>query len=176
MDFYRTVFEVIDVGSFSSMWYWIALAVLWSTASRYVIGVPFDLALRALKEGGQKMIDVQDLVRINVNRILRIVEVTGLFSVALTSAGLTMLFVLGAFYGIEFAQAVFFLVFPMAIVALMNISTANKIHTGLLEGAAMVDALRKHRFKTQAIGMISIFVTAMWGMYKNIALGPFGGN
>ncbi|MCU0909379.1 MAG: component of SufBCD complex, partial [Rhodobacteraceae bacterium] len=32
MDWYLTVFEVIDMRSFSNLWYWIGLAVLWSSA------------------------------------------------------------------------------------------------------------------------------------------------
>jgi hypothetical protein len=31
--------------------------------------------------------------------------------------------------------------------------------------------LSKHRVITQFIGMISIFVTAMFGMYQNLAVG-----
>ena len=33
--------------SFSNLWYWIALAVLWSTVSHWVLGVPFDMVQRA---------------------------------------------------------------------------------------------------------------------------------
>lgn len=165
---------MIDGSSFSSIWYWIALAVLWSAASHYAIGVPYDLAVRAGKQGGQKMQDIEDLTRINVNRLMNIAHVTGLFNVALTATGLTTLFIMGVFYDIEFAQALFFLVFPMSIVALMNISTALKIHKTEPQGIELVSHLKKHRFKTQCVGIASIFITAMWGMYQNIVVGPFG--
>ncbi len=69
MNIWQTVFEVIDMRSFSNLWYWIALAVLWSTASHFVLGVPFDLAQKAQKLGGERMQDLEDLVRINVNRL-----------------------------------------------------------------------------------------------------------
>ena len=71
MNWYDTVFEVIDMRSFSNLWYWIALAVLWSSVSQWVLGVPFDMILRARREKeGEAMDDLQDLVRINVNRII----------------------------------------------------------------------------------------------------------
>jgi hypothetical protein len=53
LGWYSNVFEVIDMRSFSSLWYWIALAVMWSSASHYVLGVPFDLVQRARRRGGQ---------------------------------------------------------------------------------------------------------------------------
>lgn len=161
--------------SFSNLWYWIALAVLWSTTSHYVLGVPFDLAQRAVKEGGQKMQDIETLVRINIDRILNIAEVSGLFMVGFTTAGLTILFALGAFYGVEFAQALFLMAFPMSFVGLMSINAAMKIRAEQPVGEALFSVLRRHRFLTQLIGMISIFITALWGMYQNLVTGPLGG-
>ncbi|MFT6168793.1 MAG: hypothetical protein ACJAR9_000906 [Celeribacter sp.] len=175
MNLYQTIFEVIDMRSFSNLWYWIALAVLWSTTSHFVLGVPFDLAQKAAKEGGQKMQDIETLVRINIGRILNIAEVSGLFMVGLVTAGLTTLFALGAFYGVEFAQAIFLMAFPMSFVGLMSIHTAMKIRDDNPVGDALFAVLRRHRFLTQLIGMISIFVTAMWGMYQNLVTGPLGG-
>ena len=76
MNWYDSVFEVIDMRSFSNLWYWIGLAVLWSSVSHWVLGVPHDMILRARREKeGQAMDDLHDLVRVNVNRILFIAEV-----------------------------------------------------------------------------------------------------
>ena len=33
----------------------------------------------------------------------------------------------------------------------------------------------RHRFVTQGIGVLAIFFTAMYGMYVNLYVGPFGG-
>ncbi|PTQ75147.1 hypothetical protein C8N42_10262 [Celeribacter persicus] len=175
VDFYSTIFEVIDTRSFSNMWYWIALAVLWSTASHFVLGVPFDLALRARRQGGQHMADLEDLVRINTGRILNIAEVSGLMLTALAGAIITILAITGFIYGIEFSQAVFLMIFPMVFVGLLNIRLARRIASEAPEGAQLVAMLRRQRFYVQLIGMLSIFVTAMWGMYQNIAIGPLGG-
>lgn len=70
MDWHLKVFEVIDMRSFSNLWFWIALAVMWSSASHWVLGVPFDMVGRAAKNGGQAESDLEDLVRINANRLL----------------------------------------------------------------------------------------------------------
>ena len=73
MDWYESVFEVIDLRSFSNLWYWIGLAVLWSSVSHWVLGVPHDAILRARRGTPETaMRDLNDLARVNVNRILYI--------------------------------------------------------------------------------------------------------
>ncbi|WP_420863604.1 component of SufBCD complex [Algirhabdus cladophorae] len=175
MDWYTTVIELIDMRSFSNLWYWIALAVVWSSASHWVLGVPFDLVLRARRHGGQAELDLEDLVRINTNRLVYIGTVSGLWLLGFSCFFLTGLGLLGFFYGVEFAQAVFLLAFPMSIVALMSISTSRLISTQGLRGEALRQRMTKHRFFTQLIGVLSIFVTAMWGMYQNMTAGALGG-
>ncbi len=161
--------------SFSNLWYWIALAVLWSSASHFVIGVPFDLVQRAARSGGQAEQDLADLVRINVNRILYITGNAGTLLMSLASFLLTVLAMLGWVYGSEFCQAVFLLLFPMCLVALLSARTARRIAAQAPEGQQLHRRLKRHRFYTQAIGMVSIFVTAFWGMLQNMQIGVLGG-
>jgi hypothetical protein len=174
VDWYQTIFELIDMRSFSNLWFWIALAVLWSTTSHWVLGVPFDMILRARREGGQAEVDLEDLVRINVNRFLYIARVSGLWLLGFVCFGLTMLALLGFLYRFEFAQALFLLGFPMTLVGALSLSTARRIQAEDAKGEALRKRLVRHRTYTQVIGMISIFVTAVWGMYQNVALGPLG--
>jgi hypothetical protein len=169
VDWYSTVFDVIDMRSFSNLWFWIVLAVVWSTASHWVIGVPFDMVARARRNGGQAAEDLEDLVRINVNRILFITQEAGLWLSALVSAVLVGLGMLGFVYGVETAQAVFFLAFPMTLVGLLSIRSARKIREGDQSGEALWRRLRIHRTITQFIGMFSIFVTSLWGMFHNLS-------
>ena len=79
LDWYQTIFELIDMRSFSNLWFWIVLAVVWSTTSHYGLGVPFDMVLRAKRHGGQSEIDLEDLVRINSNRLLFIAQMSELW-------------------------------------------------------------------------------------------------
>lgn len=174
MEWYEIVREVIDLRSFSNLWYWIALAVVWSTTSHWVLGVPYDMALRARRHGGQAELDLEMLVRINTNRLLHIGRVSGLWLLGLSCFLLTGLGILGFYYWVEFAQAVFLLAFPMTFVGLLSLSTARLIDEGSPTGEALFQRLRKHRIITQAIGMLAIFVTAMFGMYQNLSIGALG--
>jgi len=175
LDWKLSVFELIDMRSFSNLWYWIALAVLWSTSSHWVLGVPYDLIQRARRRGGQAAEDVADLVRINAGRYLDIARVSGLWIAGLGAFVLSMLLVLGFFYGIEFCQAVFLLLAPMTIVALLSLRTARRYEAQSPEGPALYRMLRLHRLVVQMLGVASIFVTAMWGMWQNLQIGVLGG-
>jgi len=174
LNWYTTVFELIDMRSFSNLWYWIALAVVWSSTSHWVLGVPYDMVLRAHRHGGQAETDLEDMVRINTNRLLYIGRVSGLWLLGLACFLLTALAILGFWYWVEFAQAVFLLAFPMSIVGLMSLSTAGRIQRDAAQGDRLYKRLSRHRFWTQVVGMLSIFVTALWGMAQNIGLGALG--
>jgi len=174
LEWYEIVFELIDLRSFSNLWYWIALAVLWSSASHYIIGVPYDLVQRAKKTGGQAQVDLEDMVRINVNRLVYIARVSGLWLLGIVCAILTMLLVLGFYYGIELCQAILLLFFPMTIAGWMSLRTALRLEADQPRGEELHKRLNRHRFWTQGLGILSIFVTAMWGMWQNMNLGALG--
>ena len=172
MDWYETVFEVIDMRSFSNLWYWIALAVLWSSASHWVLGVPFDMILRARREGaGEAMEDLQDLVRINTNRIIYIADVSGVWVTLFGSAIFTALLLMAVLHDVEFAQAVLLLAVPMALLGWMSVRTSRRIKAEGDAGGALIVRLMRHRFATQMVGVLAIFVTAMFGMYQNLYVG-----
>jgi hypothetical protein len=174
LDWLQIIFEVIDMRSFANLWFWIMLAVIWSTSSHWVLGVPYDMVLRARRRGGQSMTDLEDIVRVNVNRLLLIGSVSGLWIIGLGSTVLTILGILGFGYDVEFAQAVFLILFPLAFVGLLSVAAASRIAEEGARDELLCRRLMRHRFWTQLIGMVSIFVTAMWGMYQNLYVGPFG--
>jgi len=175
LDWYQTLFELIDMRSFSNLWFWIVLAVVWSTTSHYGLGVPFDMVLRAKRHGGQTEADLEDLVRINVNRLLFIAQMSGLWIAGFACFFLTMLVLLGFVYGNEFAQAVVLMALPLSLVGLLSLSTARLIKEEDARGEQLRKRLMRHRLYSQIIGMVAIFVTALWGMYQNLNVGPFGG-
>lgn len=174
MDWYSSIFELIDMRSFSNLWYWIALAVVWSTASHWVLGVPYDMVHRARRVGGQAELDLEDLARINVNRILYIAGVSGIWLLAIACFVLSALAMLGFWYEVEFAQAVFLLGFPMSLVGALNLSTARLIAAEDSRGDILRKRLTRCRIYTQIIGTLSILVTALWGMYQNLSIGVLG--
>lgn len=174
LNWYSSIFELIDMRSFSNLWFWIALAVVWSSASHWVLGVPFDMVIRARRVGGQAVVDLQDITRVNVNRILYVTDVSGIWILGFVCFLLSTLLVLGFYYWVEFAQALFLIGFPMSLVGLINLSTARRIRREDLQGADLSKRLTRCRIYTQIIGMISIFVTALFGMYQNLSIGVLG--
>ncbi len=173
MDWTRTIFEVIDLRSFSNLWFWIAVAVLWSSASHWVLGVPFDMISRARRHGGPTAEDLDALAHINARRLLMISGVSGLWLTGITCFLLTTLVMLGFWYGNEFAQAVLLLAAPMAAVGVLSLRTARRIAERGLTGPELWRALLHHRMAVQGIGVVAIFITAMWGMYKNLSVGIY---
>lgn len=174
MDWYSAVFELIDMRSFSNLWYWIALAAVWSQTSRYVLGVPYDLIQRADRHGGEAEVDLEDMVRIQSNRILYVAATSGLWIVGLMAMLFTSLALIAFLYDVEFAQAVFLLGAPMIFVGAVSLNTARLIQDQGLAGKELRKRLHRHRTMTQFIGMIAIFVTALWGMYQNMTIGALG--
>lgn len=175
MSLFETLSEMIDLRSFSNLWYWIALAVMWSTLSHRILGAPFDMVHRARKYGGQLAQDLDDLVRINVNRMMFVVRSAGVWLLGLACFVLSALATLGFVLGMEIAQAVFLLVFPLSLVVLVNLMTAQKVIQKEAQGEELYKAMTTCRLLIQILGMIFIFVTALWGMYQNLNIGPLGG-
>lgn len=164
----QTIHDLIDFRSFSNLWYWIALAAIWSTASHRVLGIPFDMVMRARRLGGAAEQDLQDIVRVHVARILYIGREAGVILMAMLSFALTSLALLGFIYRVEFCQAVFLIALPLSIVALLSLTTAARIEERDEQGEALRRRLSMHRIMVQAIGIVSILITAFWGMLQNM--------
>ncbi len=176
MNWYDAVFEVIDMRSFSNLWYWIGLAIFWSSVSHWILGVPYDSILRARRGSPpEAMNDLHDLVRVNVNRILYIADISGVWIALFGSAFFTALGLAAFFYDVEFAQAVFLLIAPLTLIGFLSIRTARRIRENGLQGEELIKRLMRHRFLIQMIGVVAICSTAMYGMYVNLYVGPFGG-
>ena len=169
MDLTATIFEVIDMRSFSNLWYWIALAVVWSSAAHWVLGIPYDMIQRARRDDQDAMADLEEITRVTIKRMLFIADTAGLWLLGFTCFMLTGLGILAFFYWVEFAQAVFLLGFPMSIVGAMTLATASRIARGGVHGPDLIRALLRHRFFVQLVGIVAIFITAMWGMYENLS-------
>jgi hypothetical protein len=173
VDLYETILAVIDLRSFSNLWFWIALAVLWSSASHWVIGVPYDMIIRARRHGGEAEDDLQMIVGINVRRILNIIQIAGPWIVMTTMFMLSVLVTLAVFYRVEFAQAVLCLFLPMLIVLALSVRTARIIHDQTPDIRALYRRLTIHRISVQGVGMLAILITSMWGMWVNLWGTPF---
>jgi hypothetical protein len=163
-----TVFQVIDMRSFSNLWFWIVLAVMWSSTSYWVLGVPFDMIQQARRDGGHVQQDLEDLVRINTSRLLMMVDRSGVIGVALLCFWGTGVALLGFYYDVEFAQALFLLLAPLTLVVWQSVRASRRIAAGGMDAEALHRALIRHRRVTQVIGMLSISVTALYGTWQNV--------
>lgn len=170
MDWSKAILQVIDLRSFSSIWYWVLVAITWSTVTNWVLGIPSDLIHRARSKGGQAAIDLSDLVRINVNRQLNVAAMAGLWLMGIACFWLTGLALLGFVYGVEIAQAVFLLLFPLSIIGGMSLSAGRLIAETDPQGDDLYRILLRQRLWTQIIGMSAIFITALYGMFQNLAV------
>lgn len=168
MDWRDTLTRVIELNTFASVWYWLAVAVSWAAASNWLIGVPFDVLYRARKCAPQELADLEALVEINVRRITMINDQAGVALTALLAFTLAMLGMAGFYYGFELAQGFFILAAPLSLVTAVNMRLAHQLRAMPLEGRALVRRLFAVRFWTQVIAMVAIFFSAMYGMYFNV--------
>ncbi len=166
----NTIFELIDMRSFSNLWFWIMLCVEWWIVSHWVLGVPFDVILRARRRGGKAQLELEDFARVNVNRLLFITHMSGPWMVLFGCFILAALALTGFWYQVEFAQAVFCLIFPLMLTGVLSVRAAHRIADGEHSGEALQARLIKLRFAVQAVAMLSILFTAIWGMYQNMTI------
>ena len=169
MDWYTGILEIIDTRSFTSLWYWVLVAVTWSSTSHYTLGVPFDMVIRARRhEEGPPQTDLEHLVEIYCNRFIHIMDLSGPWIVGFGFFLLTCLGLLGFYYKLELAQALFLLAAPLSLVAGMSIRAARRLQANPLQGAELRMHMARLRFVNQLIGLAAIFVTAFWGMWHNL--------
>lgn len=171
---YDTIFSAIDFRSFSSVWFWIAVAVAWSNTTHFILGVPFDLVQRARRRGAQSMDDLETLVAIQVRRRAQIMQSGGVWLVGLWSAILTTVVLLGFWYGHEFAQALALLLVPLSFASALSLRFALRLQDAPLSGAELVRALTRHRMLIQSVGLLAILVTTMWGSWFNLTVRLIG--
>lgn len=174
-DWYEQIYALLDLRSFSNLWYWLSLAVVWSSSSHFVMGVPYDMVLRARRAGGDAARDLDELARIQSRRVLSAIDRAGAWLAGMAAFWLTLLGLLGFRHGIEFAQAVFLIVLPLMPVAWLTIRAARAVAGGPLRGEALWRRIGRTRRAIQGIGFIALFVTAVWGMYQNVLLGGLHG-
>ncbi|MFU8823823.1 hypothetical protein [Yoonia sp.] len=165
----EVIFTLIETRTFSNIWYWMAVGVTWATVSHWIIGVPFDMIFSARKHGGQAMLDLDRITDINVRRLMQVAGTPGLVVIAMGAFFITSAAMLGFGYGLELAQGLFCLAFPLVIVGALTWRTTQRLAIHPVEGEALVKALLRLRFWIQVVAMTAIFFTAIYGMYTNLS-------
>lgn len=183
----QALLALLDSRSFSTIWYWLILAIGWSMAGRHVLGVPPDVVHRVLrkKEEGQDQaaFALLDWLSLMLPR-WRIAPMDGAIVLGISCFVLVVLLMLGFVYGLEMAQALFLLLGPLAFVALLQFRLAVRLGR-LLDGArsnqlAVYDAaqqaarqMRRLRLAISAMSIVVVAIAAYWGALWLLAH-PYG--
>jgi hypothetical protein len=168
-----TLLTIIDLRTFSNVWYWFAVAVTWAVVSHWIMGVPFDMIVRARRTGGDALEDLEALFHIHLRRLILIDDYVGPWVVGLACFALSGLAVMGFYYQVELAQGILMIGFPVAVVGVMSMRHARRCQQNPPIPENLTAELLKLRIFVQIIGMISIFLTALYGMYFNLSV-PVG--
>lgn len=171
---YNSVLDLIDFRSFSNVWFWLMLALVWMLAGQRVLGMPWDMALRARRGDAETVREFETMARIGAARVLRMAAEGGVWIIAGAAFLLTVLMVSGFFYRVEAAQALFLLLVPLVPVWLLAQRTARAVIEDELTAEALYKRLSRYRLAVQGIGVLAIFVTALWGMLYNLGNSSFG--
>ena len=158
------VLEFLNLRTFSSVWYWIAVGVVWAVVSHRPMGVPYDMVWRARQRDSEARAALDAVARTLARRQVRTMARAGTVVVAIYSATLTTLLLLAVVYRLELAQGALLLALPLSLVGWLGHLTARSID----RGGDSVRHLRRLRIATNGVGLIALFVTAFWGMYVNL--------
>lgn len=165
--------EAISKRSFSSMWYWIVVALFWMLTTRQSMGLPQDMIDRA-RLGGAALQDLQTLARLQAQRLMRLWHRWQVVLVAFGALLISLLSVLGFAYGVEFAQALWFLVVPMAVIGALTLRTAAFVLGDFGQGDALLRLMFYLRFRQQLLAIAFVFVTVVFAMVQLLIARSFG--
>jgi len=162
-------FQFVDLRSFSNVWYWVFVAVLWTRVINAPLGVTLELVRRAQNGQDGAQSDLEAATRIEVAQRRAMHRALGPLRTALWYFSLTVLIGLGIGYGFEPAQAAALILLPLGIVRWLTGRVAARLEAAPLQGAALCEAHMALRWKVQAVGLSAVFLTAIWGMIHNLA-------
>ncbi|MEL6841208.1 MAG: hypothetical protein AAFP85_18130 [Pseudomonadota bacterium] len=166
----ETILAILQLDTFSNIWYWLAVAVTWAVVSHWVLGVPFDMIIRARRRSSEALDDLEAIVDLHVRRFIMIDDMAGTPIVGLFAFVLTVLAIAGFYYEVEFAQGVFLIGFPLCIVGAVCQHACRKYQRDPPGRENLVAELMRLRIIIQVIAMIAIFVTAFYGMYYTLSV------
>lgn len=169
-----SLFSSLDLRSFSNLWFWLMLAVAWSNVTHFVMGVPFDMVQRARRKGGSALADLEALAGIQARRRMQIFDTAGVWLVGAWMLVLSALATLGFGQGLELAQAFTLLLAPLTFAGWLGLHLAARVERHGLHGPALVRSLTRYRWLLQAIGLVSIFLTTLWGTWHTLSMRTLG--
>lgn len=175
---FDTIAAFLDSRSFGTIWYWLVVIGMWSTATRNVIGIPSEILGRAHRSRktqpeGPAILTLLDWLSLSLPR-WQISRNEGALVLAVMAFLLTMLAMLGFGQDLEMAQALTLLLAPFAALYWLRVGLAHRLipllqqaQDGSLPVADLADqALRRliwHRRYVTLLSVLSVAGAAIWG-------------
>ncbi|MEM8959665.1 MAG: component of SufBCD complex [Pseudomonadota bacterium] len=167
-----SVLDLIDLRSFSSLWYWVLVALTWARVTQTPLGVPYDMVERAATSAAAGE-DLLAMARIQVRRRRTMATRQGAFLVGLWAFLLSILIGLTFWYGSELAFSVLLLAAPLAWVNWMSQRAARDLAVTGPDVDIVRLRLRRLKRWIQAGALVTVFITAVVGMYYNLVNASF---
>ncbi|ARO14187.1 hypothetical protein BVG79_00835 [Ketogulonicigenium robustum] len=159
-----SIFDIISPRSFTSVWYWIGLALVWSIASGRAMGLSWDLVRRARKGDADARRDLDDAARIEIGRIARLTDKSGLFVTALIGFCSISLILLGWVYNVEFFRALTCLYLTWLALGLLDLRWALRIFHDEATGEPLRQRLVRLHWARQGVALVAVLVTLLIGV------------
>lgn len=174
------LFDVLDTRSFSSMWYWLLLTLIWTWLGRGALGIPTDLvnAVRRREPDADTRpapaaLLLLDWLSLVTPRWL-VPDRDGVLLLAVGAFVATLLAGLGFGYGWQAAQALFLLGAPLMVLLILRVRLAARLRGVLAEaetGQQPPDAaaskaaamIARHMRVTMALSIVAVSGAAVWG-------------
>ena len=164
--------EAISLRSFSSLWYWIAVAVFWIAATGRVLGMSYAAAGRA-SGGGIALAQLETITHIAAQTWIAAWQKWQVLWVALGAALLAGLSMLAFSYGIELAQALWFLAMPYVMLLVLQLRLALRILAQNAQSEMLLQMIYRFRLKAHLIGFVFVFLTATFAFFHLLIFGYF---
>ncbi|QHQ34675.1 hypothetical protein [Algicella marina] len=156
-------YEIMNLESLWTLWFWIVHVVAWSMTSHFVLGVPFDAVLQANREKeefGPWARHTDAMLRASIFRIVTYFRRSGAWIVGVWSFVLASLFTFALLWDNEFSIALLTVFLPLTAIYTITIRWALWIDANEFDPAELRLIVRKLRFWIQLFGVLAIIVAA----------------
>ncbi|MXU65853.1 component of SufBCD complex [Oceanomicrobium pacificus] len=160
--------QIFGTGQIFSLWYWLLTALIWVVVSHSTLGVPNDLAIRARRGEDAARSDIVTLAGIHARRLDEGFQLFGAWISGLLAFVLTVLALTGLWLRVEPVAALFLLALPLSLVLFRRRRLAARVLREEPDAEALLDMIGWHRFWTQAIGLLSIFLAVFIGVMLHL--------
>lgn len=166
--------EAISLRSFSTLWYWIALAAFWLRALGHVMGLPYGMVNAARRRGGADVALLERAAQVQAQRRVDIWARGQVGIVAAHAFAFGMLAYLGFVHGVELALALFFFHAPLMALQTLNLRMARQVLGEKGQGDALLSLMFYFNIYTQFIAMAFILATVFTAFVYMAASGFLG--